>query len=510
MNQQKTRSPNMSATPTLQAHETGMIRAKSGHPTRAAVLVAFALVFSIAGGGCLTAPKFADVAQGVSSSVPTIKIVNSPASVEPAATFDIDVLMDHQYGEVAVFVLAWAAGAEDPLWALDEAQVCSHPPTAASQLTLECSVVGTGPLTLRAVMTASAADTSGNAHWSAPTPLMLAEPAPPPMASYALKFAPPPPASTDTGTTNAYLLSIEGPPGSVNHVGVHYWDHSVSNPSSKVSLSSQCPHVSVTVPGDAFVDCVFFQPGTKYLRGHLDFGQGVEFWTDEHVVKVDQEAGGLQLSVNVAPSVTVAPNENLVLPLSVHGPSGSSNHIGAHYWTSQVPDPTAQFNQQAGACLHQAGNYPAAFSVVCSWGTPGTYYVYGHLRENSGTDHWASPIQVHVQAAEVVYTLTYLDGAPSAGRAGSPIAFDLKIEGPSATSNNVGAHYWTYLPNEPTSEMGESEACAFSTATVPATVTVECTFETAGTYYLLGHMELTVEGEMRDFWAAPTEIIVSG
>jgi hypothetical protein len=80
-------------------------------------------------------------------------------------------------------------------------------------------------------------------------------------------------------------------------------------------------------------------------------------------------------------------NQNVTFQLEIKGgPMRTSDHIGGHYWNNQTTDPTAEFAQQAGACVHVPGvnSFPATFNVTCRFAAPGTYYVHGHLRYVDG------------------------------------------------------------------------------------------------------------------------------
>jgi hypothetical protein len=89
----------------------------------------------------------------------------------------------------------------------------------------------------------------------------------------------------------------------------------------------------------------------------------------------------------------VAMGENFTFQLTIAGPvQRQSDHISAHFWSFDTMDPTANFAQQAGACVHVPGGgpMPGEYSVVCKFTAAGMYYVHGHARysENDELVNW--------------------------------------------------------------------------------------------------------------------------
>ena len=82
--------------------------------------------------------------------------------------------------------------------------------------------------------------------------------------------------------------------------------------------------------------------------------------------------------------------------------AGNSDHIGGHYWSTDVADPTASFGDAAGGCAHVAGggDLPGTFAVTCDL-PEGTWYVFGHVRVTEGEEKfnfWTESREVVVGA----------------------------------------------------------------------------------------------------------------
>ncbi len=180
------------------------------------------------------------------------------------------------------------------------------------------------------------------------------------------------------------------------HVGGHFWDASTEDPTADFSEAGGCAHVpgATTFPAEVTVTCTFEEPGMVYVRGHVRTDDSTtNFWTEEHAIDVRMYA----LTTD-ASDMTVAPGTDVMFNLTIAGDAGMSGHIGAHYWSEAVEDPTASFADQAGGCAHVVGEQavPGTFQVTCSFDEAGTYHVHGHLRLGSQANFWAPGFQVVV------------------------------------------------------------------------------------------------------------------
>ena len=77
----------------------------------------------------------------------------------------------------------------------------------------------------------------------------------------------------------------------------------------------------------------------------------------------------------------------------------SSDHMGAHHWTTSQSGPKVA---GAGSCSHVSDNrnLPQDLTTSCTGAQPGTLYVRGHARiMNGGTlqDYWAPEVPVVLQ-----------------------------------------------------------------------------------------------------------------
>lgn len=73
-----------------------------------------------------------------------------------------------------------------------------------------------------------------------------------------------------------------------DHVGVHYWNETVSDPDTEFSKALSCPHGKGDVPGEYDITCDV-DSGTWYMRGHLRIEDGetkYDYWGEEFVVEV--------------------------------------------------------------------------------------------------------------------------------------------------------------------------------------------------------------------------------
>ena len=125
-------------------------------------------------------------------------------------------------------------------------------------------------------------------------------------------------------------------------------------------------------------------------------GTTTDFWAPE--TKVTVTPTYTLTYPNALPPDAVV-NDPVSFTLQIDGEQGMSSHIGAHHWSYDVMDPSAEFTAQSGACGHAGGGVPGLFTVTCQWMAPGTYYVHGHLRIQVGEDlkdYWGPVMRVDV------------------------------------------------------------------------------------------------------------------
>lgn len=224
-------------------------------------------------------------------------------------------------------------------------------------------------------------------------------------------------------------------------------------------------------------------------------------------VDLDEDAYELHASGVPARALAGSP---FIFQLEADGDvEGASQHIGGHYWAQSTTDPDADFAAQAGACEHLSGarDLPGAFEITCTVSSPGTVYLRGHVRvETDGQtyNYWSDEF-----AVEAVDLELHTENGAATAEVGQEYTFDLHIEGESeASSNHIGAHYWTEPTDDPTADFADQAgACQHQGGDVPAVLTVTCTWTDAGTYHVYGHLRL---GEQRplDLWAEPLVVEV--
>lgn len=110
--------------------------------------------------------------------------------------------------------------------------------------------------------------------------------------------------------------------------------------------------------------------------------------------------------------------------------------------------------------------------------------------------------------AEVTLATT---GLPAQAFAGIPVTFTVTAtEEGDHRSDHIGAHYWTEAPADPTAALSTSTGCAHisAAALVAGDHEVTCTFAEAGTYHVYGHVRITEDEDVHDFWAPVKQVIV--
>lgn len=216
----------------------------------------------------------------------------------------------------------------------------------------------------------------------------------------------------------------------------------------------------------------------------------------------------LELTVSGIPGAVVV-GQPFTFTMTGSG-TASSTHVGAHYWAVPTVDPDADFDA-AGGCSHvpDGATFPGEVTVTCTMMEAGTFQVRGHVRTEDGetVNHWSVPHNVDV----LDFTLAS-SAVPTEATVGNAVNFTLTIDGPvAATSDHIGAHFFADDVSDPTASFGDQVAgCAHQPTpmTVPGVFTVSCTFGTAGTYYVFGHLRVTLE-EPHNFWADSFTVVVS-
>lgn len=226
---------------------------------------------------------------------------------------------------------------------------------------------------------------------------------------------------------------------------------------------------------------------------------------------------------------TVGDDEAFTFELRVGGPEGhASDHVGAHYGTQSGAEPSLAI--YPSACDHSAGDLPGTFEVTCTIEDPGQYFLRGHVRvttETQEVNYWSTEAVVLVEAPEdpddgtppdetpptwpPFYELG-AEGVPGNATVGEPISFNLTIDGTeNGTSDHIGGHFGPNSTGSPSLAV-YTGACQHQEGDFPATFTVTCTFEEAGTVYLRGHLRVTHPedpAEQANFWTEEFTITVS-
>ena len=210
------------------------------------------------------------------------------------------------------------------------------------------------------------------------------------------------PQEVEAGMNFTFVLrATGGTPGTSDHLGAHYGNLSAAAlPANTTTYPRACQHVTTTtdVPGTYNVTCAMPSAGTWYLRGHV-LAQGNHSWGNEMALTARPAwtpNGTYTLNLTGVPTVVPA-NQNVTMNLTMTGPSGISNHFGAHYGRNATGTPSLDAYPQA--CVHVTALTPippgSPTVVTCNFSEPGTYYLRGHLRVDEGLppaprDHWTS------------------------------------------------------------------------------------------------------------------------
>ncbi|MDX1612552.1 MAG: hypothetical protein R3185_09285, partial [Candidatus Thermoplasmatota archaeon] len=151
---------------------------------------------------------------------------------------------------------------------------------------------------------------------------------------------------------------------------------------------------------------------------------------------------------------------------------------------------------------------------------PGTYHLRGHLRISAGEDqveYWSEELTLEVTgepseedpaSTRPTYTLTVSE-VPANVTVAQNFTLNLTIEGEeNRTTDHIGAHYGDNSTEEASFEV-YNRACFHLEGELPGTYTVTCQFEEAGTHHLRGHMRLTLEDEVFEYWSQEVAITAS-
>jgi hypothetical protein len=196
----------------------------------------------------------------------------------------------------------------------------------------------------------------------------------------------------------------------------------------------------------------------------------------------------------------------LELLFQVVGTTQQVTHADIHHGAAQ-PGPTA-LGTEAAATLEGGTTYRAKVPVGAA---PGTLHVRAHATAG-GVDLWSAPATISILAAAPTGP-RFLDvQVPTQAEAGAPMPLRYRLDGQGST-NHVGAHFSQQssasLPaNFPAGTWPGQRASQHLGAPVevalPATIAVNATFPTPGTWYLRPHVLL---GEQH-YWGEEVRITV--
>lgn len=215
------------------------------------------------------------------------------------------------------------------------------------------------------------------------------------------------PQAVEAGANFTFVLTATGGENATSdHLGAHFGNTSAPTAAPSTSVYARaCPHITnvTDVPGTYHVTCSMPTAGTWYLRGHVRVGDN-NSWGDEMTL-VAREAwtpsGNYTLNLTGVPTMARA-NENVTLTLSMEGPTGVSDHFGAHFGRNSTDAPST--NEYPFVCTHQATptTVPTTHTMTCSFPTPGVYHLRGHLRISEGlipqtNNYWTGEYAILVE-----------------------------------------------------------------------------------------------------------------
>lgn len=75
-------------------------------------------------------------------------------------------------------------------------------------------------------------------------------------------------------------------PMASDHIGAHFWNRSMADPTGALGNATTCQHRAAEAPGEWTAQCTApMQPGTYHLRSHMrmmdDAGTMHHWWSDE-------------------------------------------------------------------------------------------------------------------------------------------------------------------------------------------------------------------------------------
>lgn len=212
---------------------------------------------------------------------------------------------------------------------------------------------------------------------------------------------------------------------------------------------------------------------------------------------------------------TVEAGVAFTFTLNVTGDETSaSDHVGAHWGPTSLDEPTVA--GYGGSCAHQAGALPGLYTVECTLADEGTFHLRGHARLNlSGelVNYWSDEHEITVRAPVGTYELAVTDMPTLPVAAGDSFNFTLTVTGDETdVSDHIGAHFGLNATDDATVAVTDyAHGCAHAASEVPGTFTVTCTVPetaaTGSTYYLRGHVRITVDAQ-HNFWSPETTFVV--
>lgn len=196
---------------------------------------------------------------------------------------------------------------------------------------------------------------------------------------------------------------------------------------------------------------------------------------------------------------------NAQFGLDATGPlSTFTDHIGGHYWTSAVDDPTAAFDDRAGNCAHVpgGGELPGTFQVDCDLKHFGPLAIYGHARATADDqvyNYWSEAQMVTVLPDDDTFALAIED----LEELEDGVSFTVNITGDlEGTSTHIGGHYWDAPTNNPT-VAGSVGGCVHVAGggTVPGSFQVTCSRTDSSSWQYRGHLRVEVDGQQWNYWS---------
>lgn len=116
------------------------------------------------------------------------------------------------------------------------------------------------------------------------------------------------------------------------------------------------------------------------------------------------DGDGYTVTTSGVPS-QATPGVPFTFTMTVDGPAGTTDHLGAHYGRNATAPPTPAAYDQA--CDHQEATLPGTFTVSCTIVVPGTWHLRGHVRTG------AAPNFTHAWGPDTTITVGAGGGTPS-------------------------------------------------------------------------------------------------